>query len=425
MEAGVSLPAAFEPLTAPARYKGAHGGRGSAKSHTFATMLLVRAMEQPGLRAVCIREVQRSLEHSVKRLLEDKIEALGLADHFRVLNTHIETPGGGVIIFQGMQHYNSDSIKSLEGYDIAWVEEAQRLSQRSLDLLRPTLRKADSELWFSWNPEHATDPVDQLLRSEDTPPDSVVVGVSHEDNPWFPDVLREELEWDRSRDPEKYAHVWGGGYIHHSEAQVFRNWRVVDFETPEDACFYLGGDFGYSVDPSVMVRCFAEERTLRIDHEAYKIGCEIDFLPFLFGGCEDRELQQRNAAAWASLPHEYKVWPGVPGAREWPSSVDASRPDTISYLQRHGFPRMKPAKKGPGSIKEGVAFLQSYDIEIHPRCRHTITEMTAYRYKRDALTGAVVPVLEDKENHVIDSLRYAVEALRRPHETNMRRASWR
>jgi phage terminase large subunit len=152
------------PLFQPARYKAAHGGRGSGKSHFFAEMLIEEHIMNPNRRTVCVREVQKSLAQSVKRLLEDKIEKLGVQSAFIVQETVIKSAhGSGMIIFQGMQNHTSDSIKSLEGYDCAWVEEAQSLSQRSLDLLRPTIRKEGSELWFTWNPSQDTDPVDQLL----------------------------------------------------------------------------------------------------------------------------------------------------------------------------------------------------------------------------------------------------------------------
>jgi len=381
----IPLPEVFEPLLAPSRYKGIYGGRGGAKSHFFADQLIDESLRHPGLRCVCVREYQVSLEQSVKRLLEDKINAYGLGREFRVMNSCIETPGDGIIIFQGMQSHTAESIKSLEGYDRAWVEEAQNLSQRSLDLLRPTIREEGSELWFSWNPRLATDPVDNLLR-HNPPAGALVVRSSYRDNPFFPEVLRKEMEWDRGRDPEKYAHVWLGEYERHSESRVFKNWRVEEFETQSDAMFLYGGDWGFSVDPSVLVRCYVVGRKLFIDHEAYRVGVEIDHLPMLFDQ--------------------------VPGCRDWTITADSARPETISYLQRHGFPKMVAAVKGKDSVKEGVIFLQNFDIVIHPRCVHTIDEFTMYSFKVDKMTGLVSPVLEDKKNHVIDSVRYAVERLR-------------
>lgn len=379
----------FKPLfTRSARYKGIYGGRGGAKSHTFAELLLDRCNARE-TRAVCVREFQVSLEQSVKRLIEDKIAEFDLGSRFTVYNNYISAPHDGIIIFQGMQAHTSDSIKSLEGYHIAWVEEAQSLSERSLTLLRPTIREPGSELWFSWNPRHATDPVDQMLR-HDPPPDSIVIPSTYRDNPLFPEVLRLEMEWDRSRDPEKYAHVWLGEYERHSESRVFKNWRIEEFETPDKATFYYGADWGFSVDPSVLVRCWVKDRTLYIDHEAYRIGVEIDHLPALFDT--------------------------IPGAREWTITADSARPETISYLNRNGYPRIVPAVKGKDSVKEGVIFLQNYDIVVHPRCTHAIDELTMYSYKVDRMTGLVTPILADTKNHVIDSLRYAVEKLRQPPE---------
>lgn len=363
-------------------------------------MLVEDHITYPGLRSVGVREVQKSLAQSVKRLIEDKIDKLGVRPMFDIKESEIRTPGDGLIIFQGMQNHTADSIKSLEGFRRAWVEEAHSLSGRSLELLRPTLR-ADatpdlpgSEMWFSWNPDKPTDPVDELLRGEVRPPDSVVVEVNYEDNPWFPAVLREEMEYDKRRNPEKYLHVWRGAYQTNSEARVFKNWTVEEFERPKGTIFRLGADWGFSVDPSVLLRASIEGRRLYIDYEAYMVGCEIDQLPDLF----DR----------------------VPESRKWFITADSSRPETISYMQRHGYPKISKAIKGPGSIAEGIQFLQSYDIVVHPRCTHVIDELTHYSFKKDPLTGEVLPIFEDKKNHLIDALRYACEAVRKASETEFK-----
>lgn len=201
---------AFVPLLKPARYKGAYGGRGGAKSHFYAEQLVLRCFSRP-TRAVCIREVQNSIRDSVRQLLIDKIQQLGLGQFFDVLDAEIRGPDGSLIIFKGMQSYNAETIKSLEAYDIAWVEEAQTLSEKSLELLRPTIRAKGSELWFSWNPRHRTDPVDMLFR-KNPPPGAVSVFVNWRDNPWFPEVLRKEMEHDKATDPESAEHVWEGAY---------------------------------------------------------------------------------------------------------------------------------------------------------------------------------------------------------------------
>ena len=176
---------------------------------------------KPGFRGVCIREVQKSLKDSAKKLIEDKIVEHRLGADFGVLESHINCPGGGVIIFQGMQDHTSESIKSLEGFDAAWVEEAQSLSQRSLTLLRPTIRKEGSELWFSWNRTRKNDPVDVLLTGGAKPTDCVVVQANWKDNPWFPSVLEQERKDDERDRPEQYAHIWDGDYAGVVEGAYF------------------------------------------------------------------------------------------------------------------------------------------------------------------------------------------------------------
>jgi phage terminase large subunit len=214
----LSFPRKFKPLLLPSRYKGLHGGRGSSKSHNFAGLMVRDALMHPGdhagegMRAVCIREVQKSLKESAKRLIEDKIQAYGVGPDFRVFEDRIQTPGDGLIIFNGMADHTAESIKSLEGYHRAWCEEAQTLSAQSLRMLRPTLRTAGSEIWASWNPRYPTDPIDIFLR-QNTPEDAVVVEMNWSDNRWFPEVLKKEREHDKaSLTSEEYAHIWEGAY---------------------------------------------------------------------------------------------------------------------------------------------------------------------------------------------------------------------
>lgn len=198
-------------MLGPSRYKGAYGGRGSGKSHFFAEMLVEDAYRFPGLRAVCVREVQQSLKESAKKLIEDKIQTLGLGFAFEPLQSEIRTPGGGSILFQGMKDHTAESIKSLEGMDRAWVEEAQTLSERSWRLLRPTIRKDGSEIWASWNPRFETDPVDAFFRSQGG--EGVVSARSNwNNNPWFPAVLEDERLRDLENDPDGYEHTWEGDY---------------------------------------------------------------------------------------------------------------------------------------------------------------------------------------------------------------------
>lgn len=406
------IPRAFVPLLEPRQYKGARGGRSAAKSHFFCEQLIEDCLVEH-VRAACIREVQHSLADSVKQTLEDKIEIMGLQSSFHVTNHEIVGPNDSLIVFKGAKAHTVHSIRSLEGFNRAYIEQAESLSQKSVDDLIPTFRASGSEMWFAWNPIDKTDPVDKFFAENKDDPDFVCIHVTYADNPWLPDESRRDMERMRRRDPDKYRHVWLGEYRTMSESRVFKNWETRDFETPEDATFYFGADWGYSIDPSVLSRCFIEGRTLYIDYEAYMVGCEIDYCPFLFGGMHDVELQELNPEAYAALKKKNTQWPGIPGARKWPITADNARPETIAYMQRHGFPNMRASIKGPGSLMEGVEFLQSYDIVIHPRCKHTVDEYTYYSFKTDPRTDEVIPVLEDKKNHVIDSDRYAIENVRR------------
>ena len=375
------------PLLAGARYLGAYGGRGSGKSHNFAEMLIEQSIIQR-TDAVCLREIQKSLKFSVKKLLENKISSMNAGAYFEVQNEQIKSTNGGVIIFQGMQDHTSDSIKSLEGFKIAWFEEAQTASQRSLDLLRPTIRAPGSQLWFSWNPRFATDPIDQLLRGPTPPPNAIVVEANYADNPWLPVELLEEMEYDKRRDPDKYAHIWLGKYQSNTSSRVFKNWAIEEFEVDQTAVIRQGADWGFSVDPTVLVQAYIVGRRLYIPYEAYRVGCEIVDTPALFMS--------------------------LPDAEKWPMVADSARPETISHLRKNGFPKITSAVKGPKSVEEGVGFLQGFDIVVHPRCVHTIDELTLYSYKTDPLDESkILPILADKDNHVMDALRYAMEGARR------------
>lgn len=356
------------------------------KSNFFAEEVVFTAAATRGLYVVCLREIQKSLEQSVKRLLELKIQKFGLGKLFDVMDTQIRCPGKGLIIFQGMQNHTAESIKSLEDYDLAWFEEAQRASKRSLTLLRPTLRKPGSQLWFSWNPEKPTDPIDELLRGPNPPPRTKVVETNWMDNPYFPDELREEKDHALRHNPDEYAHIWLGQYRRLSRARVFTKWRVDSFDTPANARLYYGADWGYANDPSVLVRCWVDEkrRLLYVDYEAVQVNCEIEDHPKLFDQ--------------------------VPGARKWPIRADSARPETISFMKQKGF-YMHPAAKGAGSVEEGIEWLKNFTIIVHPRCVNLANELTMYQWKVDKQTEEVLPILEDKNNHVLDALRYSVEAL--------------
>lgn len=394
----VQIPEAFSGLFDPpigsVRYRGFYGGRGSGKSWAVARALVLHAHAQP-LRILCAREVEKSIKDSLKRLLDDTIRSLGLADAYESLETEIRGRRCGSLFLFGGLLSHVDSIKSKEGLDIAWLEEAAAVSRRGLETLTPTLRKDGSEVWATWNPRSPKDPIDHMFRGpggfeETKNPRAIVRRVNWHDNPWFPKVLREDMLEDRARDPDKYAHVWLGEYEQRSEARVFHNWRVEAFDPPPAGTkLWYGADWGFSIDPTVLIRAWFKGRTLFVDHELHKVGLEIDRTPEFFRR--------------------------MPDAQRWTIRADSARPETISYMQRHGFPKMVAALKGAGSVEDGIEFLKSFDIVVHPRCEHLADELARYSYKIDKRTGDVLPVLDERPGvhvNVIHALRYAVEGIR-------------
>lgn len=382
-------------LDRPARYKGAKGGRASGKSHRFAEKLVFAMIEDPSLRAVCIREVQRSLRYSAKSLIEAKIRAWGLEGVlFKILSTEIRRIGGsGVCIFQGMQDHTADSLKSLEDFGIAWVEEAHRLSKRSLELLLPTIRREGSEIWFSWNPEDPADPVDALFAGFVPGRDDFeLVHVNYTENPFVPDVVLAEAERLKRVDPQGYAHVWLGEYNLSPKAQVLHGkWRVDEFEPDEDLWDgpYFGFDFGFSQDPSVFVRCWLFEGRLLIDYDLGGIGWSVD--------------------------DHIRAILAVPGAKDHVLRGDSARPETMNEIvirarQDYGIElRLEGAEKWSGSVQDGVSWLRSTEeIVIHERCTRLQEEARLWRYKLDRLTGDPLPKLEDGHEHGWDATRYAL-----------------
>ncbi len=372
------IPAMLPLWKSDKRYKIAKGGRGSGKSYGIAERFATYALRER-CRLLCTRDVQNTLSDSALAILKRVIKDNGLDAAFEQTKHGLRCKNGSEFIFRGLQ--NPDRIKSLEGINYAWVEEAHRVTKDAWDVLTPTIREPDSQIWASYNPDTEGDPV----RVYENRPDATVVIVNYNDNPYFPDVLRREMQYDKETDYDKYLWVWEGNPRTVTDAQVFKGkFRVGLFETPPDVeRFYFGADWGFSQDPTVLIRAFIKNEILWVDYEAYGVGVDIDDTPELFDS--------------------------VPGSRMWPITADSARPETISYMRKTGF-KMQGAKKGPGSVEDGIAFIRSFrGVMIHERCKHTADEFKLYSYKQDKLTGDVLPVLEDKHNHVIDSLRYALE----------------
>jgi len=390
MEARVQLPPKLLPVFTPPRgdlrFRGAYGGRGSAKSFSFAKMAAIWGYAEP-LRILCTRDIQDSIKESFHAELKNAIASeQWLEAAYDVGIDYLRGKNGTEFIFKGLRH-NITSIKSMAQIDLCIIEEAEDVPEHAWEALLPTIRAPKSEVWMIWNRKAENSPVDRrFIKNE--PPRSAIVELNYRDNPWFPMELEEQRKHAQATiDPGRYAWIWEGKYLQDSESRVFRNWKVEEFESPDDAIHRFGADWGFSVDPTVLVRCHIVGRKLYVDYEAYRVGCEIMDTPALFMS--------------------------VPESEKWPMVADSARPETISHLRKNGFPKITSAVKGARSLEEGVEWLQSYEIIVHPRCLHTIDELTEYSYKVDPDTRQVLPVLLDKNNHLIDALRYACEGVRR------------
>lgn len=383
-ETRLSFAPKFKPLFQPKRYKTFHGGRGGAKSWAAARALVIMAASKK-LRILCTREVQNSIKDSVHKLLKDQIEMLGLNPWFRITNESITSASGSEFLFKGLR-FDPLGIKSTEGVDICWVEEAQSVSSDSWAILIPTIRKEGSEIWVTFNPGEESDPTYQ--RFIVTPPDdSITVEVNYYDNPYLPDTLRKEMEYCKRVDYEAYEHIWLGKPKSISDSVIFRNrYRVEAF--PDDLWMqadrlFFGADFGFANDPSTLIRMFMIDTRLYIEYEAYGVGVELDEMP--------------------------QFYDSIPEVRKWPIKGDNSRPETISYLARQGF-SIDAAAKWKGSVEDGVTYLKGFEeIIIHERCKHTADEFRHYSYKVDKKTGDILPIIVDKFNHCIDAIRYGLD----------------
>lgn len=364
------------------RYKVLYGGRGSGKSWGIARVLILLALKSK-IRILCTRQFQTSISMSVHKLLKDSIENLGLGAFFEITRDTIRCSNGSEFYFKGIQN-NIDEIKSIEGIDICWVEEAQNVSKESWAVLCPTIRKENSEIWVSFNPKLETDETYQKFVVHPSA-DCMSVMVNFSDNPWFPEVLRKEMEYCRSISVADYEYIWLGKPQVNTDAQVFNGrYEIAEFAEAESSTrFFHGADWGFAKDPTTLVRAFIKDDCLYIDQECYGVGVELDETPQLFDA--------------------------IATARSFPIKADCARPETISFMRRRGF-NISPAKKWQGSIEDGLAVLKSFrKIVIHPRCKHTADEFRLYSYKVDKINGDVLPIIEDKNNHCIDALRYALD----------------
>ena len=398
--AQVRIPDKLVPLFAPPRgvfqYRAMYGGRGSSKSFSAALMASIWGYAEP-LRILCTREHQNSIAESFHAELKAAIASQPwLEDHYDVGRDYLRGRNGTEFIFRGLRH-GVNSIKSLAKIDLTIVEEAEDVPELSWLALEATVfRQPRSELWAIWNPRTESikgadgrwtgSPVDARFRKE-PPQRSSIIEVNWQDNPFFPPGLDELRRREQRRlDPNTYAHVWEGAYLTQSEAQIFAGKFVVEeFEPTEEWDGpYQGLDFGFAQDPTAAVQVYVHDGRLWIRREAGRTKLELD----------------ETAAHLTSA---------IPGFEQSATRADSARPESISYLKRHGLPLIEAVAKWPGSVEDGVEFIKSFaGVVIHPDCPQTAREFRLYSYKVDRLTDEIRPIIVDAHNHFIDALRYAL-----------------
>lgn len=370
----------YKPLWKNAKRRNyIYGGRGSGKSHDVAEYCLFRAY-QSKIKVLCTRELQNSIADSVYSLLKNKITDMKLDFFFTVYKDRIVGNNGSEFIFKGI-HNNVSEIKSMENISIAWLEESQSLSRESIDVIVPTIRAPGSILIFTFNPYKDNDPI--YIEMKNATEDDLVIKANYSDNPWFPEELRLEMERDKKNDYQKYLWVWEGECLGLSDAQIFRGKYVVEnFETPKNADFHFGADWGFANDPTTLVRSFIVGNDLYIDMCAGKVGCDLEDTPSLFN-----EVQ---------------------GSSIYPIYADSARPETISFMRSKHY-NVIAAEKWNGSVEDGIQYLRSFScIHIHERCKAVAEEFDLYQYKVDRQTGEVLRIPVDKFNHYIDAIRYSL-----------------
>lgn len=376
----IKFPTKFKGLFDPYRYKVFYSGRGAAKTTLFAQALLIKSLQE-SCTILCCREYQTSIKNSVHQVFVQEIARLKLEKYFNVTYDKITSINGSQFIFAGVAN-NIENLKSIPNIRYCWVEESSSISKRSLDVLIPTIRAPNSEIWFSFNPYLETDPVYQEF-VVNTKPNSLVVKVHYKDNPWCPQVLIDEAEYCKLTDPDKYDNIWDGNPLKISDAIIFKGkFEVQDFETPSNVQIRVGLDFGYSSDPCAIGSNFIIDDCLYIDHAYSQIGLDFD--------------------------EYHKLLDKIPNIKRLKIWADASLPGNIALIKKQEY-FIEGAKKWPNSVQDGITYLKSFrKIYIHPRAQAAIDEFKTYSWKVNKQTDEILAIPEDKNNHFIDSCRYSL-----------------
>lgn len=388
---------AFKKPLGSARFRVLYGGRGSGKSFNVAKIAAVYGAVEK-LTILATREIQQSIKDSFMAEIKKAIESdKWLQSQYEVGRDFVRAKNGTEFIFRGLRH-NIDAIKSLAQIDICIVEEAETVPAESWLQLLPTIRANNSEIWIIFNPKRRDSWVAQKFLLNPPPPRSIIQKLNFSDNPFFPNVLLEQVNFDKENmEPALYKHVWEGDFYEQSEAQILAsNYKILEFEAPKNTTFYYGLDFGFAKDPNACIRCFIVKNELFIDYEAGGVGIKILDISKILKA--EIPLIEKNIII-----------------------ADSSRPETIQHLKDDGLPYIKGSKKGKGSVEDGISFIKSFkNVYIHPRCVETIKEFDLYSYKIDKISGNILPIPVDAYNHYVDALRYALEDVR----LNRKKTDW-
>lgn len=363
-----------------------YGGRGSLKSHTVARFFLIRA-RQAQYRFGCFREFQNSIAESSHQLLADLIDKYKLQEFKVTDKTIINQITGSDFLFKGL-HHNEQSVKSIEGLDYAWVEEAQTVSANSIDVLVPTVRKPGSKIIYTYNRLKSEDPVHKRLVIEGRP-NTLIINVNYdvaEKYGWFPEVLRKEMEDDRERRPNLYKHKWLGE-PNNLEGRVYKDWAIID-EVPHEAQLVRRGlDFGYSIDPAAIVDVYYYNGGYILAERLYRKGMRNDQLgPFL------ANLNEPNTLVMA----------------------DSAEPKSIAEVALYGVPITGVNKKGSKEqsyLNFSIDYVQKQRISVTKASKNLISEYEDYLWATDK-DGKSLNKPEEGKDHALDAVRYAFDGLR-------------
>lgn len=379
----IEIPVEYKPLFKPGwREAAIYGGRFSLKSHTVARYLLIRA-RQATTRIGCFREFQNSITESCHQLLVDLINQYELTDFQITDKAIVNSINGSEFLFKGM-HHNEQGIKSLEGLDIAWVEEAQTVSQSSIDILTPTVRKDNSQIIYTYNRLVEDDPVHVRLVIEGRP-NTLIIQANYDialKYNLMPDVIRLEMEDDKLSRPALYNHKWLGE-PNSMELKIYKDWAIIE-EVPHEARLVRRGlDFGYSNDPAALIDVYYYNGGYILDEQL----------------CRKGMLNKPVADFISSLKEPQML-----------VIADSAEPKSIDELKSYGL-TVSPAAKGPDSIRNGIATVQNERISVTKRSANIIREYRGYMWRVDR-DGKQLAEPEGGNDHTLDAIRYAITSLK-------------